>query len=248
MHLRRKDFLKNAISQVDFPAAKPPSAAAARASEFWRAGRWCATRWQQKSTGEAPMHARFCGLLRDSSKACRPAPLTPSESLMQTPLREQNLKLTENAIRDAGPARASPLWLFAFYLCDRDLQLGRGLRDARRCGPAASRMTRQPIGDSPDSQCRPRRDGGPQLPVDKPCLRAQTMPRRRGFREKVLLNAVIGKDGTVGKLDVRVSSERTQTVTSLDAVRQWFYKLDLLNGRQQTMKTTITVIYHHSPR
>ena len=59
---------------------------------------------------------------------------------------------------------------------------------------------------------------------------------------KVLLDAVIGKDGTVEKLTVISGPEALQK-SSLDAVRQWTYKPFLLNGEPVEVKTTITVIY-----
>ena len=58
----------------------------------------------------------------------------------------------------------------------------------------------------------------------------------------VLLDAVIGKDGTVEKLTV-VSGPPALQSSSLDAVRQWTYKPFLLNGDPVEVKTTITVNY-----
>jgi TonB family protein len=58
----------------------------------------------------------------------------------------------------------------------------------------------------------------------------------------VELSAVIGKDGTVEKLEV-VSGPKELQQSSLDAVRQWVYKPYLLNGEPIEVKTTINVIY-----
>jgi TonB family protein len=58
----------------------------------------------------------------------------------------------------------------------------------------------------------------------------------------VLLNAIIGKDGTVEQLTV-ISGPKELQQSALDAVRQWIYKPFLLNGDPIEVKTTITVIY-----
>ena len=57
-----------------------------------------------------------------------------------------------------------------------------------------------------------------------------------------MLNAVIGKDGSVEKLIV-VSGPKELQESSLDAVRQWTYKPYLVNGDPVEVKTTINVIY-----
>ena len=58
----------------------------------------------------------------------------------------------------------------------------------------------------------------------------------------VVLNAVIGKDGTVQDLSV-VSGPEELRQSSLDAVRQWVYKPFLLNGEPVVVKTTVNIIY-----
>jgi len=58
----------------------------------------------------------------------------------------------------------------------------------------------------------------------------------------VLLDAIIGRDGTVENLTV-VSGPPALQGSSLDAVRQWTYKPFLLNGDPVEVKTTITVTY-----
>jgi TonB family protein len=58
----------------------------------------------------------------------------------------------------------------------------------------------------------------------------------------ILLNAVIGKDGTVENLAV-VSGPKELQQSALDAVQQWTYKPYLLNGSPTEVKTTISVVY-----
>ena len=72
------------------------------------------------------------------------------------------------------------------------------------------------------------------------------LAKKARIQGKVLLNAEIGKDGTVEKLEV-VSGPSELKQSSLDAVRQWTYKPFLLNGEPVNVKTTITVIYTLAP-
>ena len=58
----------------------------------------------------------------------------------------------------------------------------------------------------------------------------------------VVLQAVIGEDGTVENLQV-VSGPKELRGSSIDAVRQWVYKPYLLNGQATEVETTITVNY-----
>lgn len=66
--------------------------------------------------------------------------------------------------------------------------------------------------------------------------------KKAKIQGKVVLEAIIGKDGTVENLKV-VSGPNALQPSSLDAVRQWTYKPFLQNGEPVEVKTTITVIY-----
>ena len=59
---------------------------------------------------------------------------------------------------------------------------------------------------------------------------------------KVILAAVIGKDGNVENLRV-VSGPSALQPSALDAVRQWHYKPYLLNGDPIEVETTVQVLY-----
>lgn len=59
---------------------------------------------------------------------------------------------------------------------------------------------------------------------------------------KVVLNAVIGKDGSVLNLKVD-SGPRELQQSALDAVRQWKYKPYLLNGEPVEVMTKININY-----
>jgi protein TonB len=59
---------------------------------------------------------------------------------------------------------------------------------------------------------------------------------------KVVLAAIIAKDGTVANLRV-VSGPSPLQRSALDAVRQWRYKPFLVNGNPTEVDTTIRVLY-----
>ncbi|KAA6463424.1 energy transducer TonB [Acidobacteria bacterium AB60] len=59
---------------------------------------------------------------------------------------------------------------------------------------------------------------------------------------KVVLDAVIGKDGSVEQLKV-LSGPAALQQSALDAVRQWTYKPFLLNNAPVDVRTTITVVF-----
>ena len=56
----------------------------------------------------------------------------------------------------------------------------------------------------------------------------------------VVLQAVIGKDGTVTDLRL-ISGHPLLAQPALDAVRQWRYKPYLLNGEPMAVETQVTV-------
>ncbi len=66
--------------------------------------------------------------------------------------------------------------------------------------------------------------------------------KKAGTQGKVVLDAIVGKDGTVENLKV-VSGPKDLQQSALDAVRQWTYKPFLLNGNPVEVKTTINVTY-----
>ena len=58
----------------------------------------------------------------------------------------------------------------------------------------------------------------------------------------VVLHAIIGKDGTVSQLEV-VSGHPLLVQSALDAVKQWRYQPEVLNGDPVEVDTTITVTF-----
>lgn len=92
----------------------------------------------------------------------------------------------------------------------------------------------KPIAVSPKIMQGQRIDG--PIPVYPP------EAKKAKIQGKVLLDAVIGKDGTVEQVTVQSGPEALRK-SALDAVRQWTYKPFLLNGEPVEVTTTISVIY-----
>jgi TonB family protein len=63
-----------------------------------------------------------------------------------------------------------------------------------------------------------------------------------GTQGSVLLDAIIGKEGTIEQLKIQEGPKALQQ-SALDAVRQWKYRPYLLNGEPIEVETTITVTY-----
>jgi TonB family protein len=67
-----------------------------------------------------------------------------------------------------------------------------------------------------------------------------------GVNGAVVLHAIIGKVGTIERLDV-VSGPAELRSSALNAVKQWTYKPYLLNGNPVEVDTTVTVTYQLNP-
>jgi TonB family protein len=66
--------------------------------------------------------------------------------------------------------------------------------------------------------------------------------KKAKIQGKVVLNAIIGKDGTVQDLTVASGPNELQQ-SALDAVRQWTYKPFLVDGKPIEVKTTVNIFY-----
>ncbi len=66
------------------------------------------------------------------------------------------------------------------------------------------------------------------------------LARQAGITGVVVLHAIIAKDGSVSQLEI-VSGHPLLVQAALDAVRQWRYQPEVLNGDPVEVDTTITV-------
>jgi periplasmic protein TonB len=70
--------------------------------------------------------------------------------------------------------------------------------------------------------------------------------KAKGISGAVVLHAIIDQQGKVDKLSV-ISGPEVLRDVSLTAVRQWTYKPYMLNGRPQSVETTVTVNFTSAP-
>ncbi len=68
------------------------------------------------------------------------------------------------------------------------------------------------------------------------------LARKAGVSGTVVLHVVIGKDGTVQRLNF-VSGPPLLMKSAMDCVRQWMYQPTLLNGEPVEVDTTVSVVY-----
>jgi TonB family protein len=66
--------------------------------------------------------------------------------------------------------------------------------------------------------------------------------KKERIQGKVVLEAIVGKDGSIENLKVMSGPNELQQ-SALDAVRQWTYKPFIAQGEPVEVKTTINVIY-----
>ena len=72
------------------------------------------------------------------------------------------------------------------------------------------------------------------------------LARQTHISGTVRLHAIIGKDGSVQRLEV-ISGHPLLVQSALDAVYQWRYQPTLLNGKPVEVDTTVEVIFSLNP-
>jgi TonB family protein len=236
-HIRRNDFLKNAIYELlSLPLSYHPC--------FWL------TRQRIMESREIVcdrMAAQIGGRNQYARSLLRLAALLVEGAPVRTPhaigifdanLFERRLmKLTEKETNIHGIRKLAIVTACAAF-------------GIAACGSALAlsmHVNAQPVGQDSSAAKAPERL---TVPVEKLMGNQLTKvppkypddAKKARVRGKVLLDVVIGKDGTVQDLHV-VSGPEMLRQSSIDAVKQWTYKPYLLNGDPVEVKTTITVTY-----
>lgn len=146
------------------------------------------------------------------------------------------MRLTEKQYEMQGARRLVVLTICALFgagICASALTLATNVNEAAVAA-----------GDSPKAKSRqtvPASEMAKYIIYKVPPVYPQEAKEER-IQGKVVLNAIIGKDGAVENLVV-VSGPNELQQSALDAVRQWKYKPFLVNGDPTEVKTTINVIY-----
>lgn len=233
-HIRRHDFLKNLIYELlALPVCYHPIFRAARARMTETREMVC----DQMAGEMGGRHEYARSLLRLASLLMQGAPSGNRYALGisdSNSFERRVMRLTEKQNEIRGMRRLATIVAcvaLGIAACGSALALHIGVD-----GLSASQPS-QPSGPIAVSAriMQGQRIGGPN-PVYPPDA------KKARIQGKVLLNIVIGKDGTVKDLTV-VSGPAALQDSSQDAVRQWTYKPFLLNGEPVEVTTTVTVTY-----
>jgi len=233
-HIRRHDFLKNLLCElIALPVSYHPLLWAMRERVMESREMVC----DQMAAAVATPHRYARSLLRLATLLLDGMPLTTPHAIGifdSHSFERRLMRLTETPHPIRGLRRiaiVAACALFGIGLSASALAFHVKVNAQDQAGQAAHPKAVAVSGQVMQGQ----RIGGP-MPVYPP------EAKKAKIQGKVILNAVIGKDGTVEKLTVASGPEALQK-SSLDAVHQWTYKPFLLNGEPVAVKTTITVTY-----
>ena len=234
-HIRRRDFLTNLLYEcLALPVSYHPIFRIARQRMMETREMIC-----DQMAAEIEGRNQYArSLLR---LAARIAPHAPATTHYAIGISDANtferriMKLTEKRTEIRGVLRLAAIvacLTLGAATCASALALHIGVN-----GLAGDHSDAKPTGpiNVASGVMQAQRINGP-MPVYPPDA------KKARIQGTVLLDAVIGKDGTVEKLTVISGPPALQT-SSLDAVRQWTYQPFLLNGDPVEVKTTITVVY-----
>ncbi len=239
-HLRRNDFLKNLVYEfLSLPVSYHPL--------LWRAReRLTETREMVCDEMVAVLSGRdeyAHSLLRLASLLLEGVPVRTPHAIGifdANTLERRLMRLTEKQKEIRGTGRfaiATACVLLGAGTCASALALATNVDGMVAIG-----------GESPKS------DGPHSVPAGEMVKYVITKvppvypvdAKKARIQGKVVLNAIIGKDGAVENLKV-VSGPSELQQSAMDAVRQWVYRTFLVNGQPVEVKTTINVIYKLGP-
>jgi TonB family protein len=235
-HLRRSDFLKNLVYELlSLPVSYHPALRLTRERITETREMIC----DQMAAEISGPNEYARSLLRLASLLVRGMPARTPHAigiLDANAFERRVMKLTRKEIEIRGVQR------LAIVLACTALGIGTcasavALSVHIDAGVAAARDTappHNPVNVAPEIIAGNRISG--PIPKYPPAA------KKARIQGTVILDAIIGKDGTVEQLTVASGPQELQQ-SALDAVRQWVYKPFLLNGEPVEVKTTIRVIY-----
>jgi TonB family protein len=236
-HMHRKDFLKNLIYELlSLPVNYHPL--------FWR------TRERIMESREMVcdrMAAEFSDRNEYARSLLRLASLLTNGMSIRTPhaigifdanaFERRLMRLTGKQHDIRGVRRLAIVVACAAFglgTCGAALALSMQVDAAPAASDSNDSKTARPLTVPPAVMANQKLAGvNPKYPEEA---------KKAKIEGKVVLSAIIGKDGTVESLHV-ISGPKELQQSSLDAVRQWTYKPFLLNGNPTAVKTTVNVIY-----
>ncbi len=236
-HIRRDDFLKNLIYElITLPVSYHPLVSFTR-ERLTASREMVCDGMAAEMTGTAQYTRSLLQLATALGRAA-PARVPHTLGIFDTNLLERRLmQLTEKRKEMRGVRRlfaVAGCAALAMAACGSALALRMHVNGAAAVNADAPAQPKGPIEVKSGVMAGQRISGSiPKYPEEAKKARIQGT---------VILDAVIGKDGSVKELTVKSGPKELQK-SSLDAVRDWMYKPFLLNGDAVEVKTTINVVY-----
>jgi periplasmic protein TonB len=176
-----------------------------------------------------------------------PTPATPASAAPVRVTRPVARLLTQGVLR-APRTIPSAVEIFAEpALPPEPGAVGDGFQSANALGNSLESIgssSNAPTPPPPPKPARSRVKLGGQVAEARLTNRVQpiypVLARQAGITGVVVLHAIIAKDGSVSQLEI-VSGHPLLVQAALDAVRQWRYQPEVLNGDPVEVDTTITV-------
>jgi TonB family protein len=237
VHIRRGDFLRNLLYELlVLPASYHPLLWLTR-EQMAQTREMICDRMAAQSSGRR-QYTR--ALLRLASLLMQGQPLrTPyAVGIFDTKTLERRVMSLTEETREVGVLRRLTLAATCAALltvtCGTALALRAHVDGLAHVGDHPSTRPTGPGPIKPEVMAKRRING--------PMPKYPEAAKKAGIEGTVLLDAVIGKDGSVEQLKVASGPKQLQS-SSLEAVRQWKYQPYLLNGEPIEVQTTIKVVY-----
>ncbi|HEX3663461.1 MAG TPA: M56 family metallopeptidase [Acidobacteriaceae bacterium] len=237
-HIRRNDFLKNLVYEaLTVPVSYHPLVAFTR-ERVTASREMVCDRMAAEMTGTA-QYARSLLRLAAALSGAAPGRVPHALGIFDTKLLERRLmQLTEKRKEVRGMRRWAILGACAVLgaaTCGSALALRMDVNGG--AGTVDNKAPVQPTGPIAVKSgiMAGQRIGGPMPVYPKAAKKAR-------IQGTVILDVVIGKDGSVTELSV-ASGPKELRQSAQDAVHDWKYKPFLLNGDPTAVKTTVHVVY-----
>lgn len=234
-HMRRNDFAKNLFYELlSLPITYHPLAWLTR--ERLTESREILCDQMAAQLGSRTQYARSLLRLASLLVAGTPARSPHAIGIFDTRKFERRLmKLTEKQSKIPTLRRLTILTAcIAFGLATCGSALALSMNVIPSTSTANSSKKAAPLSVSPGEIAGNRIGGAdPKYPAEA---------KKDKVQGTVILDAIIGKDGTIHKLTV-LSGPKELRKSAADAVRTWKYKPYLLNGNPVEVETHISVIY-----
>ena len=236
-HMRRNDFAKNlAYELLSLPIAFHPFGWLTR-QRVTETREMVCDRMAAEMTGPSA-YARSLLYLTSLLVKGRQAGKAHAIGIFDTSTFERRLMHLHRNQKPLGavPRIATLAACAVFAVCTCGLAVGLSLQPDQSSAAADS-----PSGKTPHTLSVKSDVMAKQL-INKAVPHYPEEAKKAKIQGKVVLQAVIGKDGAIENLRV-LSGPKELQQSALDAVRQWTYKPYLLNGDPISVKTEIHVIY-----